>query len=195
MSLILDALRKSEHSRQQSLTGRLGTTDVPPVPSRAPAPWAAIIGLLLLLNAIALVVLFWRGSPPSSAPSATPSSNYRPNVRPLAAEAPAPLAISPTAAPTTTSPVMATTRQAAAAPVAAEPPSLDNLPADFQQALPTLHLDVHAYADKPADRFVIINLQRYRIGDTLTEGPRLVDIVPQGVILEYRGTTFLLPRT
>jgi general secretion pathway protein B len=198
MSLILDALRKSEHSRQQSLTGRLGTADVPPAPNRAPVPWAAVIGVLLLINAAALVVLFWRGAPPPAmpvmppAPPAAASPSYRPNVRPLAGEAPVPAALSPAAQ---VAPAVATTPSAAIpTAVPAAVPNLDSLPADFQHALPALHLDVHAYVDKAAERFVIINLQRYRIGDTLAEGPRVVDIVPQGVILEYRGTTFLLPR-
>jgi general secretion pathway protein B len=197
MSLILDALRKSEHSRQQSLTGRLGTTEVPPAPGRAAVPWVAIIGLLLLVNAAALVVLFWRGAAPpavTAAPTATPAPapvSQHPAVRPLAAEAPAAASPAPALVPTLTAlPQAAST--AAAAP--AEVPNLDSLPADFQHSLPALHLDVHAYVDKPAERFVIINLQRYRIGDTLAEGPRVVDILPQGVVLEYRGTTFLLPR-
>jgi general secretion pathway protein B len=54
-------------------------------------------------------------------------------------------------------------------------------------------MDVHAYATKPAERFVVINLRRYAIGDSLPEGPRVVDIVPQGVILEFHATRFLLP--
>jgi hypothetical protein len=39
----------------------------------------------------------------------------------------------------------------------------------------------------------VINLQRYVIGDSLPAGPQVVDIVPQGVILEFHGTRFLLP--
>jgi general secretion pathway protein B len=74
----------------------------------------------------------------------------------------------------------------------ADIPTLDSLPADFRQSLPALHLDVHGYAEKPTDRFVVIDLQRYRIGDTLPAGAQVVDIVPQGVILEFHGTRFLL---
>jgi len=39
---------------------------------------------------------------------------------------------------------------------------------------------------------LVIDLQRYRIGDTLPAGAQVVDIVPQGVILEFHGTRFLL---
>ena len=75
----------------------------------------------------------------------------------------------------------------------ADLPAYDSLPADFRQSLPALHLDVHGYAEKPGERFVVINLQRYRIGDSLPEGVQVVDIVPQGVVLEFHGTRFLLP--
>ena len=87
----------------------------------------------------------------------------------------------------------------APAPVASVPrglgavQSMDELPADFRQSLPRLHMDVHGYAVKPADRFVVINLKQYRIGDTVADGPVLKDIVPQGAVLEFRGVTFLLP--
>ena len=94
--------------------------------------------------------------------------------------------------------------QAAAAPAqegtqpviatnAAALPSYDSLTPDQRQGLPALHLDVHGYAEKPVDRFVVINLKRYRIGDVLAEGPTVKDILPEGAVLEYRGTLFLLP--
>jgi hypothetical protein len=79
----------------------------------------------------------------------------------------------------------------AEATAADAPPPTTGIP----PGLPPLHLDVHAYAVRPADRFVMINLAQYHIGDTLKEGPRVMDITPQGVILEYQGNRFLLPRT
>jgi general secretion pathway protein B len=63
-----------------------------------------------------------------------------------------------------------------------------------QQALPELHLDVHVYATNPADRFVYINMHKYREGSTLQEGPMLERIRRDGVILNLHGLRFLLPR-
>ena len=60
--------------------------------------------------------------------------------------------------------------------------------------LPDLHIDLHVYSDNPAERFVFINMNEYRENATLSEGPRLQSIVEEGVLLEYIGTTFLLPR-
>ena len=200
MSLILDALRKSERSRQQSLTGRLGAADAPPSVSRMPVPWSTLLGLVLAINAVVLAVLFWprnehsSAAAPATAVVAAPQA-YRPDVRPLADEAGAPTPDA--AAPAAVAPQAATpapqTGPLIAQNSSADVPTLDSLPADFRQSLPALHMDVHAYALKPADRFVVINLQRYVIGDSLPAGPLVVDIVPQGVILEFHGTRFLLP--
>jgi general secretion pathway protein B len=60
--------------------------------------------------------------------------------------------------------------------------------------LPDLHLDIHVYSDQPADRFVFINMKKYKENSTLTEGPGVREITPDGVVLEHAGTAFLLPR-
>ena len=206
MSLILDALRKSERTRQQSLTGQLGAGETPPAPARLGLPWNTVLGLLLLVNALVLALFFWRGggqetAAPRAAVPALQSQSipYRPEVRPLSAEAPSdddagagPVA-SPRAMPKTAQPVTPPVASVVAQNGSADLPSYDSLPADLRQSLPALHLDVHGYAAKPAESFVVINLQRYRIGDSLPEGVQVADIVPQGVILEFHGTRFLLP--
>lgn len=205
MSLILDALRKSERTRQQSLTGQLGAGEAPPPPARLTLPWTTVLGVLLLVNAAVLAVFFWRSdreapAQASAAPVQTQTVPYRPEVRPLSGEAPAP---SPSESGTAAAVTPAVTPHAAAAAAApatvvaqngsADLPSYDSLPAEVRQSLPALHLDVHGYAPEPAQRFVVINLQRYRIGDSVAGGAKLVDIVPQGAILEFNGTRFLLP--
>lgn len=60
--------------------------------------------------------------------------------------------------------------------------------------LPELHLDIHVYSDAPEDRFVFINMSKQREQSRLAEGPLVDEITPFGVVLEYRGTSFLLPR-
>ena len=62
------------------------------------------------------------------------------------------------------------------------------------QALPDLHLDVHVFATKAAERFVFINMRKYHEGATLQEGPTIERIRRDGVILNYNGLRFLLPR-
>ena len=201
MSLILDALRKSERTRQQSLTGQLGSGELPTGPSRLPVPWLPIIAAILAANALLLYFLWPHPAPVSATPLQTAATvaaaavPYRPTVRSLASEAispdevPAP--VSHLAQPGNPSAVPA---QSAAVPAGLGAlQSIDELAPDVRQALPALHMDVHGYTKDPAERFVVINLKTYRIGNTLAEGPVLKDIVPQGAVLEFHGATFLLP--
>lgn len=60
--------------------------------------------------------------------------------------------------------------------------------------LPALHLDLHVFAKLPKDRFVMINMQRLQEGDSLPNGVQVQAIRPDGVVLSYHGTRFLLPR-
>jgi general secretion pathway protein B len=60
--------------------------------------------------------------------------------------------------------------------------------------MPRLHLDLHVYAARPQDRFVFVNSHKYREGDTLQEGPVIEQITPNGAVLDYRGSRFMLSR-
>jgi general secretion pathway protein B len=73
-------------------------------------------------------------------------------------------------------------------------PSVSELNLTGPQALPELHLDVHVYATNAAERFVFINMRKYHEGATLQEGPTVERIRRDGVILNYQGLRFLLPR-
>ena len=61
-------------------------------------------------------------------------------------------------------------------------------------ALPEMHLDIHVYAAKPAERFIFVNMQKYTEGQALKEGPTLERITTDGAVLNHRGLRFLLPR-
>jgi general secretion pathway protein B len=73
-------------------------------------------------------------------------------------------------------------------------PTVDELRANGTISIAELHLDIHVYSESPSDRFVFINMTRHREGSKLAEGPVVSEITPEGVILDYRGTMFLLPR-
>jgi general secretion pathway protein B len=61
-------------------------------------------------------------------------------------------------------------------------------------SLPDLHLDIHVYSAKPAERFVFVNMRKYTEGQALKEGPTLEKITTEGAILNQHGLRFLLPR-
>lgn len=60
--------------------------------------------------------------------------------------------------------------------------------------LPDMHIDLHVFSEDPSGRFVFINMNQYRENATMAEGPTVRRITAEGVILEYRGSAFLLPR-
>lgn len=60
--------------------------------------------------------------------------------------------------------------------------------------LPPLHLDLHVFAARRQDRFVMINMHRLGEGDSLPSGVQVDAIRPDGVVLSYHGSRFLLPR-
>jgi general secretion pathway protein B len=85
---------------------------------------------------------------------------------------------------------------ARAVPAASGPrvPTIDELPPQATAGLPQLNLDLHIFAEDPAQRAVFINGGRYRQGDALPQGITVQQITPEGAVLTYRGQRFLLPR-
>ncbi|HNR22531.1 MAG TPA: general secretion pathway protein GspB [Steroidobacteraceae bacterium] len=71
-------------------------------------------------------------------------------------------------------------------------PTLEQLPPAIANQLPPLRLDLHVYATRAADRFVMINMRRLREGDATPEGIRLEEITPSGAVMSFRGTRFQL---
>ena len=74
-----------------------------------------------------------------------------------------------------------------------EIPVLKDMPADYRADFPRLSVDVHFYENAVARRFVMLNGRRYREGDALREGPQLVEITSDGLILDHRGRQVFLP--
>jgi general secretion pathway protein B len=73
-------------------------------------------------------------------------------------------------------------------------PTINEITLSGAQTLPELHLDVHVYATRPAERFVYVNMRKYHEGAVLEEGPTVERIRRDGVVLNYQGLRFLLPR-
>lgn len=123
------------------------------------------------------------GVAPEADPQLSSAANVPegpPMVRPIEAPSVAPAAVQP--APQT--------QAARDQEVLPTPTSL----AASGTALPDMHLDIHVYAPKPADRFVFVNMRKYTEGQTLKEGPTLERITPDGAVLNHQGLRFLLPR-
>ncbi len=66
------------------------------------------------------------------------------------------------------------------------------LPSNVQASLGRLTINAHVYNDVPTGRMVIINMNRYREGESLREGPRVEAITVTGVVLSYQSYRFHL---
>jgi general secretion pathway protein B len=60
--------------------------------------------------------------------------------------------------------------------------------------LPDMRLDIHVYSPRANERFVFVNMRKYTEGQTTSEGPTLERITPDGAVMSFNGTRFLLPR-
>lgn len=209
MSFILDALKKSETERQRRDTpGIASIPETSQKPSNARWPW--IVGGLLVINLVVLAAIMMQPGP-------TPSQSA--TLTAIPAPAPAPAletfpntirAANRSTPPSVTEPALRKVSEAeavveiqvgtvAALPAPAQPvieglPTFNELRVNGQLQLPDMHLDIHVYSDQPADRFVFVNMSKYKQSTTLSEGPHVSEIVPDGVVLDYMGTRFLLPR-
>jgi general secretion pathway protein B len=61
-------------------------------------------------------------------------------------------------------------------------------------SVPELRLDLHVYGSRPQDRYALINMHKVHAGDVLPEGPRVLEITRDGVVLDWRGSEFVLGR-
>ncbi len=221
MSFILDALRKSEAERQRGTTPGLADARLRPR-SSVRSLWLPLVVVALLANLVVLSLQWLRAPddgtaagtapPPAIAPAAaedpvslpvaSPDTPDR-EVRPLALES----ATASQRAPTGPTPAVASRepdRSASAARVAdaADSPVLfadASLPTAEQLALsgvtlPRLNLELHVYSNDAAGRFVFINGSKYREAARLEEGPLVEAITVDGVVLDYNGRRFVLPR-
>jgi general secretion pathway protein B len=73
-------------------------------------------------------------------------------------------------------------------------PLLQQMPQDFQRALPALAVTIHVYSHDESQRILFINNREYRKGSQIDGGVRVEDIVPDGVVLSFRGERFKLSR-
>jgi general secretion pathway protein B len=117
---------------------------------------------------------------------------------PLTPEIPAPTPAPAAAAPAEAQAPAGSEAEPAVPPQPAAPPSgeakmLSDMPAAYQANFPMISLEVHVYDANPDKRFAIIGGQRYREGQTLPEGPRLLQIVPAGLLVEFHGEKVIFP--
>ncbi|MEN8177001.1 MAG: general secretion pathway protein GspB [Pseudomonadota bacterium] len=89
------------------------------------------------------------------------------------------------AEPKAVQPVAEKTKKAVAAEEPRIPPIWE-LSEKVQKKLKGLEINIHVYNEEPAERFVIIDMRRYREGDPLARpGLTLERITRDGVVINY----------
>ncbi|HEY1313832.1 MAG TPA: general secretion pathway protein GspB [Steroidobacteraceae bacterium] len=215
MSFILDALKKSELERQrQSVPGLMDTRTLQRR-NRLPV-WAVALCVLLTVNLLVLTFVLTRRSVPALPAAPAPLAATAQPVAAAPQQHFSPMDAAPVFAPEipvadNPNPAPAEPPQAHSAPHLARPdpllteqeakpedleslPTINELNLTGAQALPELHLDVHVYSTNPAERFVYINMRKYHEAARLQEGPTVERIRRDGVVLNYQGLRFVLPR-
>ncbi len=247
MSLILEALKKSEQQRRLGQAPDLGT----PVMVARRRRHLAGPAFVVVIIAVAAGTWWWmhRSEPPPAAtapavtaPAAPPAPTPAERVEARRAErlarmkartqqvrsaeetrrtrdmktgvvqapataprepkakAPSGAAAPPPAAAASNVPAKTSATPAAAATPArptspgSAVPFVWELPYGTRKDLPELTLTMHYYSADPKQRFVILDGQRHIEGDALDNGVSVVSIRQDGVVLEFKGQQFLLPR-
>lgn len=206
MSFILDALKKSETERQEQ-----GSAEFSSVPissgNRSPARWLWLLAALLAVNFAVLIGILLKPDA-ASKPQPVASTDLVPATEATTSPFEDRVASAIKDRPAATPPARQASNEETAVASAAPPPqrvaqpvdrsspvaTIDELRLDGSLQLPELHLDIHVYSDDPAERFVFINMDKHREDSRIDAGAVVREITPDGVILEYQGRRFLLPR-
>jgi general secretion pathway protein B len=214
MSYILDALKKADHDRALGDVPDLETAHWGERRRKRTYRWAWIVVALLVVNGTLLVVLLDRNDdsgvqqqsattgvadelPVSPVPK-TETAAIQPSQKitqprepvyvPPAAQRPAVAAVTPQPSYYAAQPAATTVTPAAASGV----PYWDDLSLEFRSSLVLPHIDVHVYDDDPARRFILVDLQKYREGETLESGAVVEEINETSIQFYYQGTRFLM---
>lgn len=219
MSLILDALKKSEAERQRGQVPNV-LSPLPAAPShvhthrQSKLPWLILVAALL---ATLVAGYFYTKSqiaaspnivtPPANEASPQTTANVPAKIAAPIIEAPKPALVvekpvaqqTETISQTPAAPAIPATPAVPASSVQDETDmtpriaSLSELPADQRQQLPALKLSMHVYSAEAGKRFAIIDGQRVNEGSVL--GSAVVEQIRQdGVVLSVQGQSYLLPR-
>lgn len=191
MSLILDALKKSEQERRRERGPDLQSIHQPaaaPSTEKSRAPWLVAALVVVVLNGAALA-WWWRAEPAATAAGEAVTSDEA-----AVATTEPPTQVANTAAPP------AAAAPAAPAPLPTQPPpqepplqELWELPEPVRRQLPAMTYSFHVYSGDPSRRTIIINNQRMREGSEIQPGLMLESITETGVVLALGGHRVHIP--
>jgi hypothetical protein len=187
VSFILDALRKSESERRREAPPGLAHLPSAVPRSHAP-PWVWIVMSILVVGLLGLTALWWQST------QTGPRSGIEASG--AAIESPRPSAPATESRALPTSGVSQPNGRAASVPIDSPDPA-SSLPTVAEVralglALPELNLQLISYSENASQRFVFINGFRYGQGQRVQNGPLIVSISADRVVLQQQGRDFVL---
>ncbi len=216
MSLILEALKRSEKERRQQADSVTDTLYIEVAPRRRNL-WPVVLVVLLLVNIGIMLFLWWRQAanddipatqqadpeaiiaaarkatpdPPPAATSDGPSRIAARILRPLDQELGGARIVparrpAATDAPARNSPSADATT--APPPPASEPePVIGAMDDATLQALQRYEINIIVYSDTPARRYALIDMKKLREGDTLPGSDLRIERIAQGALIIDTG--------
>jgi len=73
-------------------------------------------------------------------------------------------------------------------------PLLSDLPFEFRQALPKFTINVFVYSQDPEERFIMIDMVKYKPGQQIKDAMLLKEILPDGFVIDYQNRVFKIKR-
>lgn len=95
-------------------------------------------------------------------------------------------------------PIQTTPEITAATEVQAVPtetiPFLNDLPFEFRQSVPKITVNVFVYSQSPEERFVMIDMIKYKMGQQIKDAMMLKEIRPDSLVIVYQNREFQIKR-
>ncbi len=73
-------------------------------------------------------------------------------------------------------------------------PFLNDLSFEFRQTVPKLSINVFVYSQQPEERFVMIDMVKYKQGQQIKDALLLKEIRPDSLVIDYKNQTFKIKR-
>ncbi len=73
-------------------------------------------------------------------------------------------------------------------------PFLSELPIELRKSIPKLNINVFVYSQHPEDRFVMIDMVKYRPGQQIKDTLLLKEILPVSLVIIYQNQEFQIER-
>lgn len=71
---------------------------------------------------------------------------------------------------------------------------LSDLPFEFRQTLPKFTINVFVYSQDPEERFIMIDMVKYKPGQQIKDAMLLKEILPDGFVIDYQNRVFKIKR-